>query len=63
MKETEVMIPGLLQQSVATHKVKVTPEMVRETSEFLGIDFSKFERYKTNRNSKDGDKVPNTSMQ
>ena len=50
---TEAVIPNSSQQSITSPKVKTTPEKVRETLEWLGMDFFKFDKYTASRNNKD----------
>ena len=56
------MLPSSSQQSVASSKVKVPLEKVKETLELMEMDFSDFDKYKAHRNSKDGGKITSTSV-
>ena len=56
------MVTGSLQQLIGYPKIKTTPDMVGDTLEMLGIDFSHFDKCKTCRNSKDGSKIAMTYM-
>ena len=47
------MLPICSQQSITSPKIKATLANVREMLDMLGMDFSKFEKYKAHRNSKD----------
>ena len=56
------MHPSLSQPTVVSPKVKATLEKVREMFEFMGMDFSEFDKHKAYQNSKDGNKIATTSM-
>ena len=57
------MFPSSLQQLITFPKVKATPENVKETLEWLGMDFSNFPKFKACRNSEDGNKVATISVE
>ena len=50
------------QQSIASPNIKTTSEMVKETLEMLGIDFSDFDMCTTHKNYNDGSTTATTSL-